>query len=368
MTWLSTIRAIEAEHKRQERESKKRQRDLERQMKEMAKLSALDQARLEVETYENAMDVLLSVHKEQAAPMDWLSLAASLPPVRPSHQSHNELKARQRLAIAPERNDADHFVERAKFQDEREYQEASQAYAADHAEWEKMSGLARRILNGDANAYIVAIEELSPFSELANIGSSLHFTVHNPRLIEVVLGTNGRQAIPAELKTLTASGKVSTKAMPKPRFVEIYQDYICGCVLRVARELFALLPVETVLISASAATLDTSIGHTVERPFLSCAIPRATLNQLNFDLLDPSDSILAMTHRGDLKASRKTGDFEFVTPLTVADLAPQDAPSGDTPFNTILAAARRLRGDLAKQCAALNPEPADALPDIGETP
>jgi hypothetical protein len=91
------------------------------------------------------------------------------------------------------------------------------------------------------------------------------FKVHSPHLIECVLSTNGRQAIPSQVKALTASGKVSVKSMPRVRFVEIYQDYVCGCVLRVARELFALLPVETVLVTASAESLDTSTGQPIFR-------------------------------------------------------------------------------------------------------
>ena len=366
MGWKATIRAMEAAERRQQRDSKKRQRELERQAKEMAQLSALEQARLEVETYENALDVLLSVHKEESATWDWPAHAASLPPVPPCRQSNNEFKARQRLAISPSRPDADAIIERARHQDEGEYQDALQTYAANNADWEKLSSLARRVLQGDAGAYIEAIENLSPFTELATIGSSLHFTVHNPRLIECVLSTNGRQAIPSELKSLTASGKVSIKPMPKPRFIEIYQDYICGCVLRVARELFALLPIETILLTASAEVLDTSTGQNVERPFLSVAITRLDLNALNFDKLDPSDSILSLTHRGDLKASRKTGDFEFITPLTASDLTHPDAPAS-VDFNALLAAAQQLRADLAAEYASLNPGQAEAISTNGET-
>jgi hypothetical protein len=169
-----------------------------------------------------------------------------------------------------------------------------------------------------------------------------------------MLSTHGRQAIPAEQKLLTASGKVSVKAIPKSRFVEIYQDYICSCVLRVARELFALLPIETLLISSSAETLDTTTGQTVERPFLSVVISRNIINSINFDMIDPSDSIMSMPHRGDLRTSRKTGDFENITPLTVADLTPQDA-FVNRDFNATLETAQRLRAELATQCAALNP-------------
>lgn len=365
MGWKAEFRAMEAAQRRQERDAKKRQRELERQAKEMAKLSTLEQARLEVETYENALDVLLSIHKEQTAAFDWLTIAASLPPVPPRRQSHNELKARQRLAIAPLRSDADAAIDPARSQDEREYQNAVGEYEADSAEWLKMSSLAHRILAGDSDAYIAAIEELSPFSELAGIGSALHFKVHTPRLVEVELSTNGRKAIPAELKTLTTSGKVSVKPMPRPRFVEVYQDYVCGCVLRVARELFALLPVETVLLAASVEALDTATGHTADRPFLSVVITRTDINAFNFDRIDPSDTIMSLSHRGDLKASRKTGDFDFVVPLTVSDIAQTDSPAC-TDFDATLASTKRLRADLAARSAALNPEPAGVVEGNGE--
>jgi hypothetical protein len=357
---------MEAAQRRQLRDAKKRQRELERQAKEMAKLTALEQARLEVETYENTLDILLSVHKEQTDAIDWLSALSTLPPLPPRRSSHQEMKARERLAIVPASVPAQKAVELARQQDECDYQEALKRHESEYAEWDHTSRLARGVLRGDADSYIKVIAELSPFTELASIGSSLHFAVHNPRLIEVVLSTNGRKAIPSEVKTLAASGKVAVKAMSRPRFVELYQDYICGCVLRVARELFALLPIETLLISASVETLDTSTGKTGERPFLSVAIPRATLNDLHFECLDPSDSVLSMTHRGDLKASRKTGDFDFITPLTVSDLD-EAGSRASVDFTTVFNIAKRLHTDLAAQCASLNPQPVEAAAYTGET-
>jgi len=360
----ASLRTLLAAEKRQQREAKKRQRELERQTKEAAKLSALEHARLEVETYENTLDVLLSVHREQSDPWDWPALAASLPPIPPHRWSHNEFKTRQRLAISGSKEEAPAAIQKAQQQDESEYQDTQQTHAVEHAEWEKLSRLARRILEGEPSAYIEAIKELSPFAEIASIGSFLHFTVHNERLIECVLRTNGRKAIPSEVKFLSSSGKVSVKPMPKPRFIEVYQDYVCGCVLRVARELFALLPIDTLLITASAEALDTSTGQTVERPFLSVIIPRDILKTLDFDKLDPSDSIMSMTHRGDLKASRKTGNFEFISPLMAVDIPQSKTESAD--FHAILAAAQGLHAELVKQNAALNPQSEDTLATNGE--
>ena len=226
MGYQATVRAMAAAERRQQRDAKKRQRELERQSKEMAKLSALEQARLEVDTFENNLEVLLSVHKEQADPMDWLEFLASLPPAPPRKQSHHELKMRRRLAVSSGWQNASAAIQQAQQKDEQDYQKAVQKHDFEHAEWEKRSALARRVLAGEHEAYIEAINDLSPFAELATIGSSLHFTVHSGRIMECVLDTNGRKAIPAEVKSLTASGKVTVKPMPKARFIEIYQEFI----------------------------------------------------------------------------------------------------------------------------------------------
>ena len=365
MGYQATLRAAVAAERRQQRDAKKRQRELERQAKERAKLSELENARLEVDTFENNLEVLLSVHKEQTEPVDWMGILASLPPILPRKQAQYELKVRRRLAVSTGWQNASAAIEQAQQKDEEEYQAALQKHALDLAEWEKMSSLARRVLAGEHEAFIEAITDLSPFAELANIGSSLHFTVHSGRIMECTLDTNGRKAMPSEVKSLTASGKVSVKPMPKARLVEIYQDYICGCVLRVAREIFGLLPVDTLLISATAESLDTSTGQALTRPFLSVVLCRDVLGQLNFDKLDPSDSILSLMHRGDLKASRKTGDFEAVTPLTIADLPPDCQERTD--FGALLATAQRLRFELAAQAAALTPQTENTTTSNGDT-
>ena len=69
MNLTAQWRRLQAEQRRQERDAQKRQKDFERRLKERAKLSVLEQARLEVEAHENALEVLLSVHKEQSAPV-----------------------------------------------------------------------------------------------------------------------------------------------------------------------------------------------------------------------------------------------------------------------------------------------------------
>jgi hypothetical protein len=349
------MRITTTTHSGKPREARNRQAELSRQLKALGKLSVLEQSRLEVEEYENTLDLLLSLHKEQSELIDWLSMAINLPPIPPCRQKNNEFKTRQRIAILAGCINSDIIIDQSIKQDDQEHEEQILAYNIAYENWAKMARLARRILKSDPTAYIDAIETINPFEELANIGSSFHFSSHNSQLVEVTLSTHGKQIIPENQKTLTTSGKVSVKPIPKSRFIELYQDYICSCVLRVARELFALLPIETILISASVETFDTSTGQSTERPILSVAISRTTIHSINFDMIDPSDAIMKMPHRGELKASRKTGDFEIITPLTVDDLNPQDTFTMRD-FTAKLETTRQLRAELATQCLTLTPE------------
>ena len=332
VNYNATVRAMEAAQRRQERGAQKRQRELERQAKEQVKLSAIEQARLEVETYESGLEVLLSVHKEQGEVWDWLALAVSLPPHSPRKLPHHELKARLQAELASLPNfRAGHEygseTDPAKGQaaDEQEFQEAFGVFSKEKAECERLTNLAPRILAGEHKAYTEALVEFSPLAELSDLGSSIYFTVHDAKLLECVLKVNGRNVIPTEVKSLTASDKLSVKAMPKARFHEIYQDYVCGCVLRVAREVFALLPVETVLVTASVEAAHLRTGKLAELPVLSVAIPRTVIARLDLGVIDPSDAMENFHRRGDFKASRKSGEFAPITPLTPADL-PQPAP------------------------------------------
>ena len=245
------------------------------------------------------------------------------------------------------------MLEKARLQDEQDFQTAMQSYSEQMAEWEKLKNMARRILAGEYKAYTEALVEFNPFADISDLGSSINFTVHNAKLVEGVLKVSGKQIIPAEVKTLTASEKVSVKPMPKGLFHEIYLDYLCGCVLRVAREVFALLPVDTVLVTAAADSLDPRTGHTVEQPVLSVVISRVDVTSLNFDRLVPSDAMDIFQCRGDFKASRKSGAFHPITPLTPADIAQMSGQ--ELSIQNLLVSVQKMRDELKSKIAELTP-------------
>lgn len=330
MGWKTQLRAMEAQVRREEREAKKRQRELERQAKEFSKLSQQQQASFEVEEYENKLEMLQSVHKEQGEVCDWLSIFSTLPPLPPKKRSFNELRALQNIAITPphlKSKAPDSIVEQARSHDEQEFQDSIKSYSDEKAELDRFKSLSRRMLDRDRKAYKDALTEFNPFAEIHRMGSKVRFVFNSSKIISVIVKFKGTEVIPSEVKSLTSTGKLSVKQMPKSRFQELYQDCICSCMLRIARESFAILPIDTILITATIDALDSSTGQTIEQSVLSVVIPRSAMSQLDFDRLDPSDAIETFLHRGNFKASRKAGAFGPITPLTSEDMPSENNTS-----------------------------------------
>lgn len=329
MGWKGTMRSLQADYRRMERESQRRKRELERERARLGQMQERERAIHAIKSYENHIEVLRSVHRDCGKTWDWEEIACAEPPSEPA--ATDDLERRARAAIEQFRPGlTDKLLKRvesklaqlelehaeAKKVDEQEYAAALRDYEEQHRDWEATCELATRVLAGDPQSYIEVLEQANPITESGEIGTSLYFQPIDSRMMEVNLRVHADDAIPQDTVTLLKSGKASVKKMPKSRFNELYQDHICGCVLRVARELFALLPLDIIVVHAMGHVLNTQTGHMEEKPILSAAIPRQTLEALNFKRLDPSDSLGNLVHRMDFKRLK---GFMPVEPLDPAD-------------------------------------------------
>ena len=87
--------------------------------------------------------------------------------------------------------------------------------------------------------------------------------------MEVEFNVKSDAIVPDYSLSLTKTGKLSKKALTKTAYYQIVQDYVCSCAIRIARDLFALLPLNTVVVHAVEDRLNTATGHTEEVTVLS---------------------------------------------------------------------------------------------------
>ena len=330
MGWRRAIRTLNAIAREQERQSRRRQRALESQQKDAAKQAALDRAAFMVEWYENTIERLTSLHRDCSDRLNWQQEAKAEPPAPPMPVTLRERQARTRLETYKPGIFARLFhqeaAQRAKLEAELAAAIATDAaqtakFQRDHEaalqEHQDDVAFARRVLSGDVGAWAAAFAEHVSLGEFAELGCGLKITGLEAGWISAELKVQGETVIPREQCSLLASGKLSQKEMPKTRFYAIHQDYVCGAVLRVAREVLAVLPADGAIVTAKDVVLDSSTGHQNLVPILSVAIPRATLGQINFSTVDASDAMKNFVHRMDWK---KTEGFRAVEEIAANSL------------------------------------------------
>ncbi len=323
MGWKGTVRSIGAAVRTAERESKRRQRELEKRRKEYERMQELEQAAYEVEVFENHIDIIQSLHKECSTPIKWKEFLIKEQPIKPEKLDTYEHNARQkadnykpsfidRLFKREEkiRQKLKANIESAFNKDTLEHNENISKWEQELKEWEKITALAKSLLNGDRKAKLEVIEDMAPFSEISNLGSSFVVSIGDSGMVEATIHIHGKEIIPNEIKGLLQSGKLSVKKMPQGKFNELYQDYVCSSALRVANELFSILTDDLVIVTAVDELLNTKTGHLEELPILSACISRSTLESLNLEAIDPSDSMINFVHNMSFK---NTKGFEPVS-------------------------------------------------------
>ncbi len=276
---------------------------MRREEKEYEKQKAIIAAQQEVEQFEDGIELLLSLHKEYIQDIDWHYQARALPSPLPFRVPFDELKEqRRRLLATPNSQWTSTLSTTAEPSPDRGGVEGGRA-------------LARGVLTGNGDAYVQAINNYSRLDEVVGSDGEIELIFHSPERFEIVLQLCGMEVIPEEEKGLRASGKISVRKMPEKRRNKLYQDYLCSCMLRIAMEAFAVLPIQELLVHTRIPLQPDTAAEAEMSPVYSVILPRDGFCGLNFEDLDPTDTIESFPHRGDCKASRKAGAFRAIQPL-----------------------------------------------------
>ncbi len=148
--------------------------------------------------------------------------------------------------------------------------------------WGYLRGKAEAVLAGDADAMLQVVQDVAPFNDLEKYARNFCFAMDDQSLLELEFDLAEER-----FKAEGAKGR---------------QDAVCGVVLRIARDAFALLPVDCVIIHAVLR------GATI----VSVEIPWEYFESINFDVADASDLVEDFVHNMDYLPSRGFAPVERV--------------------------------------------------------
>lgn len=143
--------------------------------------------------------------------------------------------------------------------------------------WEYYHGVASKILAGDIDTYLQLIYEVNPLDDLLMYGSNYEFGTDDPKKIEVEYDVN-----------INALSEARRK-LSNEEYNLLLQDYVCSVCIRIARDMFALLPIRNTIVHA---VLD---GKTI----VSVDFDRQNLSKVKFGYIDPSDTLDQFKHNID---------------------------------------------------------------------
>jgi len=295
-----------------------RQREIQARQKEIDRLDKLEQAALEVDLYENKLERIQSIHKEADEPINWIKVRSAN---QPYNKNQGQIGFHEQSALDKVHNYKPNLISKLFKQSDKELEklnnevtEARQKDELEYRSWERDVRIATKVIEGDIDTYFEVIQEFNPLDDLLEFGSGFEFFAEDSKTMEIEFDVHSDTVVPKEQLSLTKTGKLSTKQMPKGKYFDIQQDYVCSCILRIARDMFALLPLDTVYIHATETMMDTSTGFLRKITILSVKIEKRTLNKLNFDNIDCSDAMQNFSHQMDFK---KTAGFSEVERLTI---------------------------------------------------
>lgn len=328
-TWKSILRELDAANKRMVREAERQQRLALREQALLQKQDELFRAELEVEEFNERMSQLTTIHHDVGETLDWNEIVNLEPPSFPSADCSAERKALRMLnryrptwlqrlfgQVENKRRELEKNVAQAKLLDGYNNQKAIEQYDSAMEQWSQLHQMAVSINQGQLSAYQQAILEINPLSEIQEMGGEIRFSVPDSITVITTILVDGEKIVPRQIKTLTSRGKLSVKAMPKTKAYEVYEDFVCGCALRTARELFAILPIACTVVHIEMPLLDQATGYTTNCTILSVVIHRSILEQINISATDSSEAIKLFPHR--VKFARTKG-FSAVQPLSLSD-------------------------------------------------
>lgn len=317
MGWKGTLRTINAA-------ANKVAREAERQHKQDVKNQIASEAANSVSAWEKYLDDLLSVHTDLAERIDWQAMLDAPAPREPSIHPQNLIRAENELAaFRPKRFDffrgkgakrrklLEDKIPAAKELDEEVRKKAAAGHAAKLVEWNNDKLLAQRLLTGESSAIEEVVAEMQTFTKSKLVGSAIEFAISD-NFVHAKPQVHSDEIVPKFRRKQLASGKLSETKMPTSAFNDLYQDYVSSVALKVAGDLFQILPLEEVFVTCEAEMLNSTTGHKEATPILSVQFVRPTFDQLKLARLDPSDAMANFNHA--MKFSRTKG-FSAISPL-----------------------------------------------------
>jgi hypothetical protein len=280
-----------------------------------AKQRQIQQNIKSVEEYNSYINTITSYHKKVNSIAGWHNHLIISDVQEPTNLHTNEDRAKAKLeSFNPNflirflglssffENRLKDSVQAGNHKDTQAYNNALRKYQTLTKQIETNRRFLEGIKEKSQEIYTEILQEKIPFQ---NIGmcNGVNMEIFSNCISADCKVADQDSVIPKNVLSNTQTGKLSIKDMPITKSHKLYQEYVCSCLIRTAREFFCLLPIEYVSVNAIVSGHNPQTGQDEDQPILSTLISREQYNKIIFENIDPVSCIEGLNFKMNFKRS-----------------------------------------------------------------
>ena len=294
-----------------------------------AKIRQINQNIKTVGEYNTYIQRIVSYHTKVISVWGWhqnLNTTNIDPPV---NLHYREIQATKKL----ESYDPNWFIRLFRLQEflkNRLRKAKEEAIQKDNIEYEKALAkyesatkqieINKRFVDGikelNPEIYQEIIEARNPFPSIG-MSNGINLQLFDSYISADCKIVNHEIVIPKNTISQTQTGKLSIKDMAITKSHKLYQEYVCSCTLRVARELFGLIPVDVVYVNAIIDGHNPQNGRLEDQPILSLCITRQQHDSILFEKVNPVSCVEGLDYNMNFKRTEGLQMVERLTPIAL---------------------------------------------------
>lgn len=208
-------------------------------------------AKAAVSEYHELMDAVTDMHRKSDERIDWNYVYNSPEPFNINALGPRALKVKEQIDSYVPSASEKIFKSRLekKMADMKKnllkaMEEDEEAYNG----WRSLVDLAGEVLRGNIDAYFEVINEMRPLDDLLEFGVDFEFGSNSSDIIHVEYVADSASAVPFFTLSISKTGRLQKTNLSKSQHNELISIHIASSAIRIAKDMFALLPVEKTVV------------------------------------------------------------------------------------------------------------------------
>ena len=256
-------------------------------------------AKAAVSEYHEFMDAVTGMHRRSDERIDWNYVYNSPQPFNINALGPKALKVKEKIdGYVPSASEKifKSRLEKKMASMKEELLKAMEADEETYNGWRSLVDLAGEVLKGKIDAYFEVINELRPLDDLLEFGVDFEFGSNSSDTMHVEYVADSAGAVPFFSLSLSKTGRLQKTNLSKSQHNELISIHIASSAIRIAKDMFALLPVEKTVVHIVDNYINELISKKERVTVLSVEFERDRLEIAEKTKITPLDILQEFRH------------------------------------------------------------------------